>query len=143
MAAIFQNKGKIVAMDKNAEKLFTLQKEAIRLGIHIIETRVEDLSVSLSDSFREKFDSVLVDAPCSGTGTLRRNPEIKWRLTERDLQNFANIQKNILQNTAAAVKKGGRLIYCTCSLLAEENEMIVEEFLKKIQIFPKTFPPEQ
>jgi 16S rRNA (cytosine967-C5)-methyltransferase len=70
-----------------------------------------------------------VDAPCSGTGTLRRNPEIKWRTKALDLEGYAAIQKTILQNTAPAVKKGGRLIYCTCSLLPAENEDVIRHFL--------------
>jgi 16S rRNA (cytosine967-C5)-methyltransferase len=85
----------------------------------------------MPDSLREKFDYVLVDAPCSGLGTLRRNPEIKWRTTEKDLRNFAAAQKAILQNASKAVKKGGCLIYCTCSLLPVENENIIDDFLTR------------
>jgi 16S rRNA (cytosine967-C5)-methyltransferase len=131
LAAILKNEGRIVAVDRNPDKLAELKQEATRLGINIIETQTADLSAGLSDEFKEKFDCVLVDAPCSGTGTLRRNPEIKWRMTQKDLLNFVARQKIILQNSSSAVKKGGRLIYCTCSLLTEENEKVVEDFLKK------------
>jgi 16S rRNA (cytosine967-C5)-methyltransferase len=130
LAAILKNKGKIVAIDRNPGKIAELKLETERLGINIIETQTGDLSVCLHDSLKEKFGYVLVDAPCSGTGTLRRNPEIKWRTTEKDLRNFTAAQKIILQNASAAVKKGGYLIYCTCSLLPEENENIVDDFLK-------------
>jgi 16S rRNA (cytosine967-C5)-methyltransferase len=130
LAAILKNKGRIVAIDRNPEKIAELKLEAARLGINIIETQTGDLEAGLDDSLKEKFDYVLVDAPCSGTGTLRRNPEIKWRTTEKDLHNFTAIQKLILQNASAAVKKGGCLIYSTCSLLPEENENIVDDFLK-------------
>ncbi|MFA5323068.1 MAG: 16S rRNA (cytosine(967)-C(5))-methyltransferase RsmB [Smithella sp.] len=130
LAAILKNKGRIVTIDRSPEKITDLQQEAIRLGINIIETQTGDLSVRLPDSLHGKFDHVLVDAPCSGLGTLRRNPEIKWRTTEKDLHNFAAPQKIILQNASEAVKKGGRLIYCTCSLLPEENQNIVDDFLK-------------
>jgi len=131
LAAILKNKGRIVAVDRNPDKLTELRQETTRLGINIIETQMVDLSAGVSDEFTEKFDCVLVDAPCSGTGTLRRNPEIKWRITQKDLLHFAAGQKIILQNAASAVKKGGRLIYCTCSLLPEENEKVVEDFLKR------------
>jgi len=131
LAAILKNKGRIVAVDYNPNKLAELKQEATRLGINIIEAQTGDLSCGLPDSIKEQFDYVLVDAPCSGTGTLRRNPEIKWRITQKDLLHFAAGQKIILQNAASAVKKGGRLIYCTCSLLPEENEKVVEDFLKR------------
>ena len=100
------------------------------------------MEVDLPESFKEKFDYVLVDAPCSGLGTLRRNPEIKWRTTEKDLRNFSSAQKIILQNAAKAVKKGGHLIYCTCSLLPEENENIVDDFLKLNSNFSICRPPD-
>jgi 16S rRNA (cytosine967-C5)-methyltransferase len=135
LAAILKNKGRIVAVDRNPDKLAELKQETIRLGINIIETQTVDLSAGLSDEFKEKFDCVLVDAPCSGTGTLRRNPEIKWRTTQKDLLHFAAGQKIILQNASSAVIKGGRLIYCTCSLLPEENENIVDDFLKNNPLF--------
>jgi 16S rRNA (cytosine967-C5)-methyltransferase len=141
LAAILKNKGKIVAIDRNAERIAELKQEAIRLGINIIETQTFDLSVGLPDSFKEMFDRVLVDAPCSGLGTLRRNPEIKWRTTEKDLHNFSSAQIIILHNAAKAIKKGGYLIYCTCSLLPEENENIVDDFLKLNANFSLCRPP--
>lgn len=142
LAALLENAGRIVAVDQSAEKLNELQNDARRLGINIIETQALDLNNNLPPSFQEKYDRVLLDAPCSGTGTLRRNPEIKWRLNERDLRKLAAEQKTILQNTSAAVKKGGRLIYCTCSLLPEENENIIDDFLKINPTFSIQPPPE-
>jgi 16S rRNA (cytosine967-C5)-methyltransferase len=139
LAAILKNKGSIVAIDRNPERIAELKQEATRLGINIVEAQKFDLSESLPDSLMEKFDCVLVDAPCSGTGTLRRNPEIKWRIAEKDLRIFSAAQKAILKNASAAVKRGGCLIYCTCSLLPEENENIVDDFLKnhmKFSIHP-------
>jgi 16S rRNA (cytosine967-C5)-methyltransferase len=141
LAAILKNKGRIVAVDRNPEKIAELKKDATRLGITTIETQQDDLSVGLPDSLKEKFDHVLVDAPCSGLGTLRRNPEIKWRTTEKDLRNFAAAQKIILQNASLAVKKGGLLIYCTCSLLPQENENIIDDFLKRNANFSLCQPP--
>lgn len=141
LAAILKNKGRIVAVDRNTERIAELKQEATRLGINIIEAQTGDLSADLPESFKGKFDCVLVDAPCTGTGTLRRNPEIKWRATENDLRNFAAAQKIILQNASAAVKKDGHLIYCTCSLLPEENEIIVDDFLKHNANFSTCPPP--
>jgi 16S rRNA (cytosine967-C5)-methyltransferase len=74
--------------------------------------------------FKTKFDRILVDAPCSGTGTLARNPEIKWRLRPNDLPRFADLQRKILENALPYLKPGGRLVYSTCSLEREENEDI-------------------
>ena len=130
LAALLENKGFILAFDRNQEKITELKKEIIRLGITIIETQAGNVSAGLPDAFRERFDCVLVDAPCSGLGTLRRNPEIKWRIMQNDILSFAAQQKKILQQASAAVKRGGRLIYCTCSVLPEENENIVEHFLR-------------
>ncbi len=141
LAAILKNKGQIVAVDRNPEKIAELKKDAARMGITIIETQQDDLSIGLPDSLKEKFDHVLVDAPCSGLGTLRRNPEIKWRTTEKDLRNFTAAQKIILQNSSLAVKKGGYLMYCTCSLLPEENENIIEDFLAQNKNFSLCHPP--
>jgi 16S rRNA (cytosine967-C5)-methyltransferase len=76
------------------------------------------------------FDRVLVDAPCSGTGTLRRNPEIRWRITPADIQDLAQRQQRLLFNAAEAVKQGGRLIYSTCSVEIEENEGVRQAFLE-------------
>ncbi len=75
-------------------------------------------------------DRVLVDAPCSGSGTWRRNPDLKWRFNRNDLEEVCKVQQDILQSAARLVKPGGRLIYATCSLLAEENEKQIEHFLK-------------
>ena len=129
LAAIMKNDGHILAIDRHAGKLTELRKEITRLGINNIETKQVDLSIMLPVALTEKFDQVLVDAPCSGTGTLRRNPEIKWRIKAPDLEGYATTQKTILQNAAPAVKKGGCLIYCTCSLLPAENEDVIRQFL--------------
>jgi 16S rRNA (cytosine967-C5)-methyltransferase len=81
------------------------------------------------------FDRVLVDAPCSGTGTLRRNPEIRWRISPADIRDLAKRQKTLLFNAARVVKPGGRLIYSTCSVEPEENEEVVQTFLENKEGF--------
>src|SRR6266566_5639557 len=80
-----------------------------------------------------KIDRVLVDAPCSGLGTLRRNPDMKWRQTPQDVAELAEKQKSILAAAARLVKPGGRLVYATCSILEEENRGVVEDFLRNAQ----------
>lgn len=142
LAAIMKNNGKILATDYDLKKIEGLKKDATRLGITIIETRHADLTNSMPESLKEKFDHVLVDAPCSGLGTLRRNPEIKWRITAANLINFTQTQNDILQNASLAVRKGGHLIYCTCSLLPQENENVTAAFLKLNPHFSVCPPPE-
>ena len=142
LAAIMKNDGKILAIDRHEGKLAELRKEIDRLGINNIQTQQVNLGIMLPETLAEKFDQVLVDAPCSGTGTLRRNPEIKWRAKASDLKGYAVTQKTILQNAAAAVKKGGRLIYCTCSLLPAENEDVIRRFLTKNPQFTLDHIPE-
>lgn len=135
LAALMKNQGSIVAIDSNPQKKDDLKKEAARLGITSIKTRTCDLSTGIPDDLRDIFDHVFVDAPCSGTGTLRRNPEIKWRIKPKDIDKLNSLQKSILANSSKAVKKGGCLIYCTCSILSKENEQIINEFLVKNKHF--------
>ena len=141
LAAMMENSGHITAMDRSGEKLATLDLEAQRLGISNIVTAVADLTFLPAPVYLDAFDRVLVDAPCSGTGTLARNPEIKWRLNKTDLGALSDTQNLILKNAAATVKKGGRLIYCTCSVLPCENEDVIGRFLAAHPHF-RLFPPE-
>ena len=129
LAEIMNNQGSILALDISSQKIRSLRDTAKRLGITIVDTLVGDATYNLGEAFQEKFDRVLVDAPCSGLGTLRRNPEIKWRISPEDVKNFASLQKCLLKNAASYVKKGGRLIYSTCTIMPEENEDVIEDFL--------------
>lgn len=142
LAALMKNKGRIVALDRDTEKIAHLNKDTLRMGISIIETQQADLSRPLSMEFLENFDHVLVDAPCSGTGTLGRNPEIKWRLRASDMNTFSKTQLSILSNAAGAVKKNGRLIYSTCSVLPDENDEVIRQFLMNNSQFSVEAPPE-
>jgi len=108
--------GRVTAADKYFKRLTDVPAEAQRV--------VLDGATMLP--FSGKFDRILVDAPCSGTGTLARNPEIKWRLRPDDLSRFAALQRKILENALPSIKPGGRLVYATCSLEREENEDIVK-----------------
>jgi len=129
LAAIKKNSGHILAVDYERQKIEQLRLEAARLGATNIKTLQADLQEDLPEELRLSFDTVLVDAPCSGVGTLRRHPEIKWKISSSGLNNIARKQKTILQNASLAVRRGGLLIYSTCSVLPEENEEIVESFV--------------
>lgn len=129
LAALMKNNGRLAALDRDPEKIAQLQKDATRMGVSIIDSRTADLRKPLPLEYRESFDHVLVDAPCSGTGTLGRNPEIKWRLTAADIASFSKTQHDILDHASCAVKKGGRLIYSTCSITDRENDNVIRHFL--------------
>jgi 16S rRNA (cytosine967-C5)-methyltransferase len=121
--------GLLVACDASTRRLETLQKLLPGLTANAAAVRVARLDAAQPLPFRQHFDRVLVDAPCSGTGTLARNPEIKWRLAKGDLERLAEIQQGILSNALSVLAPGGRLIYATCSLEPEENEKVVESVL--------------
>jgi 16S rRNA (cytosine967-C5)-methyltransferase len=123
LAAAMQNRGAIVACDVRAGALDQLRERAARAGVHMIAPK-------LVDHLRadERFDIVLVDAPCSGTGTWRRQPELRWRLTPARLDELNAIQDVLLGQAATHVKPGGRLVYATCSVLPRENEDRVTAF---------------
>jgi len=124
MAELMQNRGRIVAMDPQAARLKLVSKAAARLGIGIIEAHLGG-AAALAGRWRSKCDRVLVDAPCSNLGVLRRNPDVKWRRTEEDLRRLQDKQKTIIAAAASMVKPGGRLVYATCSLEPDENEAVV------------------
>jgi len=128
LARLMENRGRVIAMDRHATRLKLVAKAAARLGLGIVEChggRVEDLSLK----FRERCDRVLVDAPCSNLGVIRRHPDVKWLCREADVKSLAATQRQILEAAATMVKPGGILVYATCSLEPEENEEVVLPFL--------------
>ncbi len=130
LAALMKNRGEIFASDTSSERLESLQKRLGRGGVQNV--RVTNLSSQQKrEKFAEKFDAVLIDAPCSGTGVLRRNPDAKWKITPAMVQEMVEKQKEILRDYATLVNPGGRLVYATCSVLAEENEEMVRTFLQE------------
>ena len=120
----------IVAADRSESRMATVVGTTRLQQLKSIKPVLLDAVEELPFESRV-FDRVLVDAPCSGTGTLRRNPEIRWRLTTLDIGAFAEVQKQILSRVADAVKPGGLLVYSTCSVEREENEEVIEEFLAR------------
>ena len=128
MADRANDQATVIAGDRSAGRLATIVDSARRQELESIRPMLLDAEEGLP--FRPRiFDKVLVDAPCSGTGTLRRNPEIRWRLMDGEISAFAGRQKVILRNASEMVKQGGRLVYSTCSIEREENEEVVDEFL--------------
>jgi 16S rRNA (cytosine967-C5)-methyltransferase len=119
----------IVASDRSAKRLDTVVRTSALHNLNQIKSLVADAAQQLpfADSV---FDRILVDAPCSGTGTLRRNPEIRWRISEDDIHTLAERQKTFLHHAARVLKPGGQLVYSTCSVERDENEDVIEAFLR-------------
>ena len=134
LAEIMNNTGEIIACDKSQVKIKLIQENAKRLGVKNIEARVNDARV-LNKDFIDKFDYVLVDAPCSGTGLYRKKPDIKWNKDLEDIKSLAEIQLEILDKAKEYVKDGGELLYSTCSLSKIENEDVVNKFLENNKNF--------
>lgn len=131
LAELMQNHGQILATDLYANKLNRLKSELTRLGITIVQCNQLDL-MSLKQDFRPaEFDRILIDAPCSGLGVLQKNPDGKWRVKPKDIENNAVRQLTLLDTAAPFLKAGGILVYAVCSLEPEENEHVVKGFLQR------------
>lgn len=144
LAAAMQGKGQIFAFDIEDSKLKNLKSRLARANVRNVQVKRinpgyqpssnPDPDSALAD-LAGTADLVFVDAPCSGSGTWRRHPDAKWRLTEADLERYGNLQREVLARAARLVKPGGRMVYVTCSILARENSEQVEEFLKMYREF--------
>jgi len=130
IAQLMQNSGSITAIDRDEGKLLQLDSEMLRLNVPIVHTLCHDLDFSLNKNRMGGFDRILLDAPCSGLGVLRRNPDIKWNSTEKSLKRHAEIQKRFLETLAPMLKPNGVLVYSVCSIEPEENEAVIQAFLK-------------
>ena len=130
IASLMKNKGKVIAMDVEDFKLAEMKKRLRRSGVDIVETKLID-STKVIKRLESTADRVLLDVPCSGLGVLRRNPDTKWKITEERLEELREIQKNIINDYSKMVKKGGYLVYATCSLLPSENRDQVDWLLEK------------
>jgi 16S rRNA (cytosine967-C5)-methyltransferase len=125
IAQKMQNRGQVIAADASSRRLKLVTENAERLGVSIVGTQHSALSTQHS------FDRILVDAPCSNTGVLRRRVDLRWRIKESEIARLAKMQREILDRVAPALKPGGRLVYSTCSLETEENEQVVSAFLER------------
>ncbi len=128
IASLMENKGQIVAMDIYESKLKKLKIRARRNGAHNIDMKLITSTKPIKKLY-DKADRVLIDAPCSGLGVLRRNPDAKWKLAQEFLDKIRQTQKDVLQQYSKMVKPGGQMVYATCSVLPSENEKQIENFL--------------
>jgi len=140
LAQLMDNRGRILAFDPQPARLALARDTAARLGVTIVET-LEGPAETLAPRFTGACGAVLVDAPCSNLGVLRRNPEVKWRRNAADVTGNAVRQRAILDASATMVRPGGRLVYATCSLEPEETDDVVREFLARHDEFVVDPPP--
>ena len=129
MAEMMNNRGEIVAWDIHEHRTKLVEKNAERLGIKIINTDVKN-SAEYEEKYKEKFDRILLDVPCMGIGVIKRKPDIKWQRKKEDIEEISHLQRKILDNCSKYLKRGGYLVYSTCSILKEENEDVVNDFIK-------------
>jgi 16S rRNA (cytosine967-C5)-methyltransferase len=130
LAALLENSGSVLAMDIEGDKLTELQRRATRNGVINLDTLLIT-SDEVIDRLSETADRLLLDVPCSGLGVLRRNPDSKWKLKPQFLETIRDVQWHILSTYSGMVKKGGKMVYATCSILPSESEEQVQRFLKK------------
>lgn len=135
--------GEVLATDRNPRRLDLIRRQVRRLGLPGVRCVARDATRALDEEAPAGgFDRVLVDAPCSGLGTLRRNPDARWRVRPTDTTRLAEIQRMILHNAAAVLRPGGTLVYSTCTLLQEENEDVIDAFLAATPGFRRATPEE-
>lgn len=129
LAQLMEDRGFITAFDVHEHRLKLIENTANRLGIKIIKTVLQD-ATKIDARHEEKYDCILVDAPCSGLGVLRRRPDSRWRKKPEDIAELSKLQIAILRNAIRALKPGGRLVYSTCTTEPEENDDVITEILK-------------
>ena len=131
LAAIMEDKGFILALDRSRGRLISLLQSSTRLGAGSVKPVVADASGPLSAFIRYPFDKILVDGPCSGLGVISKNPDTKLTKMVGDIQRLARLQITILNQAVHLLRKGGRMLYLTCTISREENEGVVEGFLER------------
>jgi 16S rRNA (cytosine967-C5)-methyltransferase len=131
IAEWMEDRGKIIAIDTSARGVEKIKENIRRLGLHSVTASRADASRDLPASLDLIYDRILVDAPCSGLGTLRSHPEIKWQRGESDIKRLSVLQTKILHRLVTNLKPGGILVYSTCTLTADENERVVDNFLQQ------------
>ena len=129
LAEQMKNKGEIIAWDIHENRLELVNQKAKQLGITIINTKVQDAS-KYNEEYKERFDKILLDVPCMGLGVIKKKPDIKWQKSKEEINTICKIQKEILNTCSKYIKIGGAIVYSTCSILKEENQNQIKEFLK-------------
>ena len=138
MAELMNNRGNIEAWDIHEHRTKLVVQNAERLGISIINTNTKD-ATKYYEELKEKFDKILLDVPCLGIGVIKRKPDIKWQRKEEDIEEITKIQEKILENCSKYLKSGGDLVYSTCSILKDENENVINKFIKNNSQFVKKY----
>jgi len=131
MAQLMGNRGLIVGIDRNRQKLLKLAENSRRLGIHLVKPLAGDVERDLPGLLKSSFDRIMVDGPCSALGVISRHPDVKWNREEKDLIRLAKLQERVLNRAFSLLRAGGKMLYVTCTLSREENEGVVEAFLQK------------
>jgi len=126
LAQLMKNRGRIISVDYSRNRMASWRSETERLGVKIASPLIGDAS---NLGLNSDFDLVIVDPPCTGTGILDRNPRMKWHLSPKLVQKFSLLQSRMLEESSQYVRPGGRVLYCTCSLTLEENELVLSKFL--------------
>ena len=129
LAALMKNEGRVFGMDIDVKKLGELERRTKRAGAHRC-VKAKEITATTAVDFAEVADRLLIDAPCSGLGTLKRQPDLKWRLKPAQLDRLRGIQKELLESYTAMLKPGGRLVYATCSILPSENRAAIDRLLE-------------
>ena len=135
VAEFMGDRGQVTAVDRSANGIVKINENITRLGLNSISTMQADMTKPIAGAQGPIYDRILVDAPCSGLGTLRSHPEIKWNRGMSDLTRLHHLQVKILEQAASGLKSEGILVYSTCTLSAVENENTVEEFLGRHREF--------
>lgn len=130
IAELMADTGQVIALDKSERGIEKIRENVARLALASVRAAKSDVSHELPSALRSPYDRVLVDAPCSGLGTLRSHPEIKWHRNETDIKRLSQLQRSIVDRVVHYLKPGGVLVYSTCTLTRDENEKVVEDFLE-------------
>ena len=134
LASIMNNKGKIISCDVHEHKLKLIEENARKLGVSIIETKLSD---GTKATYQEEFDIIVLDVPCSGLGVINHKSDLKYKMTIDKIKSINEIQNNIIENLCIYIKKNGFLVYSTCTINKDENERLINKFLKKHSEFVK------
>ncbi|MCJ7642107.1 MAG: 16S rRNA (cytosine(967)-C(5))-methyltransferase RsmB [Desulfobacterales bacterium] len=135
MAQRMGNEGEIFALDLTTDKLRLIEEACLRLNVKNVKVMKGDARRLLPTPGDQKFDRILADVPCSGFGTVRRNPDLKWRKSEEDVRRLSAVQASILSNLSGYLREEGVLVYSTCTIFHEENEDVIERFLSEHSAF--------